>query len=386
MNGKEMSKTNASDLVSWACGENLIGCLDPDTGTLYIDGTGDMENYEQSEDTPWYGVNDAISAVILQDGVTSIGDYAFCDCVSLTKVEIPDSVAIIGECAFMNCEFLRDVKIPSSVSSIRVGAFEGTAYYNNTANWNKGILYLGNWLLYAEDHITFAEIHPGTRGIADCAFHFCEDLTGVSIPSSVAIIGDNAFERCRSLTEVTIPESVSSIGSYAFYDCYNLKSVVILRSYINIGWLAFKTGRQECNLTICGYANSSVNYYAKSHGFAFVPLTAKFLVTEEVTEKVTELLQEEGQEKEVLKYLKCNGFTKMEAVSFMCSVDPEGNIISSYIDAVLVPIIQEELQVEKTGSSSRTVREVCNKLYLNYPRNAVNEAVLRVIGNEYVVN
>ena len=88
-------------------------------GTLTISGTGDME------DSPWLSQRDEIKKVVIKDGVTGIGEYAFRDCSGLTSLTIPNSVTSIGELAFYDCSALTSITIPNSVTSIGGGAFYG---------------------------------------------------------------------------------------------------------------------------------------------------------------------------------------------------------------------------------------------------------------------
>ena len=115
---------------------------------------------------------------VIPDSVTSIGDYAFYECESLTEISIPNSVTSIGDYAFYGCESLVKFSVPNSVTSI------------------------GNF-----------------------AFRWCISLTEISIPNSVISIGDSAFRYCKSLTEITIPNSVTSIGDSAFNGCKSLTEV-----------------------------------------------------------------------------------------------------------------------------------------------------------------
>ncbi len=140
--------------------------------------------------------------VIIPNGVTSIGDYAFYNCRSLTSITMPDSVTSIGGYAFYDCYNLTSITIPDSATSVGKDAFFETAYYNNSNNWKDGILYIGNHLICANTSIISAEIKMGTK-----------------------IIGGYAFYGCDSLTSITMPDSVTSIGGYAFYDCFGLKNI-----------------------------------------------------------------------------------------------------------------------------------------------------------------
>ena len=88
---------------SGSCGESVNWSLDTETGLLEITGSGEMEDYEDSEDTPWYSHRSSINKCTIENGVTSIGVYAFRNCTGLTSITIPNSVTSIGECAFFGC-------------------------------------------------------------------------------------------------------------------------------------------------------------------------------------------------------------------------------------------------------------------------------------------
>ena len=185
--------------------------------------------------------------------VTSIGDWAFSDCTSLTSVEIPNSVTSIGNYAFSDCTSLTSVEIPNSVTSIGRSAFSGCS------------------------GLTAVEIPNSVTSIGERAFYGCSGLTSVEIPNSVTSIGDFAFHGCSGLTAVEIPNSVTSIGDGAFYGCDRLHSVTIGAGVLYIGSSAFyrdddnNTYRPEkviwlCNTPPEGYDNAegSVNYVANT--------------------------------------------------------------------------------------------------------------------------
>ena len=211
----------AADVVaSGTCGaegngSNLTWTLDSE-GVLTISGSGDMYNYGSSDfSAPWDGSRSRVKSVVIADGVTSIGEYAFFYCESLTSVTIPDSVTSIGKYAFFCCTSLTSVTIPDSVTSI--GRF---AFSNCTS-------------------LTSVTIPDSVTSIGEYAFYYCKSLTSMTIPDSVTSISSSTFASCTSLTSVTIPDSVTSIGEYAFYDCKSLTSVTIPGSVTSIGLYAF---------------------------------------------------------------------------------------------------------------------------------------------------
>ena len=169
----------------------------------------------------------SLTNVVIPNSVTSIGGSAFEGCTGLTSIEIPNSVTNIGASAFKGCTSLTNVEIPNSVTSIGSEAFEETAFYHTLED---GLIYFGELLYTYKGEMpenTVVEIKEGTVSIADRAFEGCEELVGVTIPSSVTSIGDSAFEGCTGLTSVTIPSSVTSIGNSAFKGCAGLTSITI---------------------------------------------------------------------------------------------------------------------------------------------------------------
>ena len=210
---------------------------------LTISGNGAMGNYASSSKAPW-GTN--ITKVIIEDGVTSIGNCAFYNCESLTNITIPDSVTSIGSYAFYYCNSLTSIivdennknyssldgvlfnkdktalvcypagktntsyTIPNSVTSISYGAFCGCS------------------------SLTSITIPDSVTNIDSYAFNACSNLTSITIPDSVKNISDNVFSNCSSLTSITIPDSVTNIGASTFYYCTSLKTASLGNSITRI--------------------------------------------------------------------------------------------------------------------------------------------------------
>lgn len=167
--------------TSGTCGDNLTWIFDESTGTLTISGTGEMTNWSSpSYIPPWYDYRLSINHISIDDGVTTIGNMAFCDCTRITSITIPDGVTSIGYFSFAGCSVLTTVIIPDSVTHI-----------------------------------------------GEYAFVLCKNLWNIEIPDSVTNIGENAFCDCKSITRITVPDSVTSIGELAFGGCTSLISITV---------------------------------------------------------------------------------------------------------------------------------------------------------------
>ena len=178
-----------------------------DDGTLTISGK-DMPDYlvyaYSSNKAPWYNDRDNIKNVVIKDGVTNIGSYAFCDCSRLTSVVIPNSVTSIGDLAFYYCSSLTSVTIPNSVTSI------------------------GDWVFFNCTSLTSVEIPNSVTSIGNYAFTWCAGLTSVTIPNSVTSIGDSAFSFCIALCSITFKGSTPpAFGNDVFEKVNNSISVYV---------------------------------------------------------------------------------------------------------------------------------------------------------------
>jgi pyruvoyl-dependent arginine decarboxylase (PvlArgDC) len=193
----------------------------------------------------------SLKSITMPNSVTSIGDMAFYKCSSLTSITIPDSVTSIGSSAFSDCSKLRSITIPNSVTSIGAWAFNGCTGLTaiNVAMENQNYV-SPDGVLYNKDKTTIICYPAGKKGnnykipdgvteIGSIAFSRCSSLTSVTIPNSVTSIGSGAFNGCTSLTRVTIPNSVTKIGWNAFSGCTSLTSITIPNSVISIDWYAF---------------------------------------------------------------------------------------------------------------------------------------------------
>ena len=229
---------------------NLTWKLDAD-GTLTISGTGAMKDYDYYYDNPSPASQkkDSVKKVVIEDGVTSIGNWAFSECSSLTSITIPDSVTSIGAYAFNNCWYLTNITIPNSVTSIENYAFKNCSSLTSITIPDS-VTSIGELAFYDCDSLTSITISNSVTSIGERAFAYCSSLTSITIPDSVTSIGEAAFAGCSSLTSITIPDSVTSIGEYAFQSCSSLTSITIPDSVTSIGWYAFSNCESLTSITI----------------------------------------------------------------------------------------------------------------------------------------
>ena len=267
----DLDELNDVELIACGtCGKNLTWTFDGDT--LTISGTGYMYNYSwqvnsKQINSPWYINRTLIKSVVIEDGVISIGDYAFykCtnlisvtipngvisigdwafyECTNLTSVTIPNGVKIIGEYAFYWCESLSSITIPDSVKEIYEDAFCSCKSLTNMTIPASVELFGVYVFGYCDklEKVTFlcdldkipngtfnscrslksVRLPDGITEIAEAAFKSCTSLTGVEIPNGVTIINHDAFDNCKSLSSVRLPASLSKIGNRIFNRCKKL--------------------------------------------------------------------------------------------------------------------------------------------------------------------
>ncbi len=267
-------------------GTNLSWTLTSD-GTLTISGTGAMKDFYQGLgsyliDPPW---DAKIVTIVIQEGVTTIGDYAFAYCFALTNVTIPAGVTTIGESAFDSCHALTGVTLPGGLTTIGDYAFSG-CWALTDVTLPESLTTIGDYAFWGCDALTsftVAEDNPayiamdgalfnkdkttliqyphgktqdtyavpdGVTTIGNGAFVFCKALTHVTIPEGVTTIGDYAFSGCTALTDMTLPEGLITIGDHAFFNCDALTSVIFPEGATTIGVSAFDSCSELTQVTL----------------------------------------------------------------------------------------------------------------------------------------
>ena len=178
---------------------------------------------------------ESLTSMVLPNSLISIENYAFWDCWSLIAIDLPNSVSFIGSNAFYDCHKLTSMTIPSSVTTIlgnpfiyctrldRIIVEAGNTVYDSRNNCNAIIKTSTNELVAGCKNTVI----PNTvTSIGASAFSNCTTLTSIVIPNSVVSIGERAFFLCY-LPSLTIPSSVTSIGKEAFEYCIRLEWIKV---------------------------------------------------------------------------------------------------------------------------------------------------------------
>ena len=204
-----------------------------------------------------------IKEIIFPNSIHSIPYALFFCCNSLESVIIPDSVTDIDDAAFFACEKLESITMSKNITHLGREAFYDTEFYNDTSNWEDGVLYLENCLVSGKQNVVIDyqmvtptevkgsyQVKDGTQVIADYAFFACSELTDITLPGSLKTIGSYTFEYCTALSNVTIPTSVNRIDSFAFYQCDSLKEITVPSSVTDIGECAIGYTEDDLGYTI----------------------------------------------------------------------------------------------------------------------------------------
>ena len=181
----------AEGVASGTCGESATWTLSED-GVLTVSGTGPMADANHIQKPSWSEYSDSIESVVVEKGITTLGNYVFYELAALKEVALPDSLVSIGDGAFGACGALTEITVP------------------------EGVVTLG-----------------------DEVFYLCRALTDIRLPGSLESVGRKCFIGCSSLRSVVLPRGMTSVGSYAFMECEKLLTVTIHSGMETIGRNAF---------------------------------------------------------------------------------------------------------------------------------------------------
>ncbi|MCD7777695.1 MAG: leucine-rich repeat protein [Clostridiales bacterium] len=270
--------------ASGTCGNDVTYIFDSDC-ILTISGTGDMTDYTSKTSVPWDSYLSEIRAIVIEDGVTSIGNRAFYNCSKLNGITISDSVENIGDYAFYDCSRLSSIAIPNSVTSIGDYAFYDCSRLNSI-EIPDSVTSIGDYVFYDCSRLNSVTLSDGIKNIGNEAFCDCENLKNIYIPATVESIGDEVFFNCFSLTDINvdednesyysvdgilfnkdmtelirypsgkedasyiIPDEITIIAAGAFEYCINLSNITIPDGIMSLGESAFSDCTNLSSITI----------------------------------------------------------------------------------------------------------------------------------------
>ncbi|MBQ8605646.1 MAG: leucine-rich repeat protein [Clostridia bacterium] len=288
--------------ISWSLDEE---------GTLTVSGIGRIDNCTPHT-APWSDYETDIKKIVIEEGVTGIGNYAFGYCFNLKEVVFPDTLTYIGSGVFYKCYALETINLPESVTRISSGAFYDCKSLNNVvipsgietiyvytfdgcnsltdvsfngtqAQWQRVNVLAHNETLsaikYLKESVTWSfdeqtgvltisgsvpmdDYNASTVPVAPWSEHK-DAIKTVVIKDGVTSIGSYAFYNCANLTEVAIPESVTSIGNNAFHNCYALDNVVLPETVKTLGGGAFYNNSSMTDITVPA-SITNINSYSFS--------------------------------------------------------------------------------------------------------------------------
>lgn len=234
-----------AEIVTGTCGadgdgSNLTWKIDTSTGVMTIAGTGDMADYsdfeESGPDPQWRGHWPEISQVhtlVIEEGVTSIGEYAFQWYNNIEHIYIPTTLTRIGTTAFGTDDDEADTARDVYISDL-------TAWANVQKDYGIFDWRYGYWLYLNNSSIDDLVLPSSVTQLPKAAFAYCNSISSVTLPNGLSTISSEAFRDCHNLTEITIPNGVTRVEADAFKECRRLKTISFPDSVNEIGDQAFR--------------------------------------------------------------------------------------------------------------------------------------------------
>ena len=309
----------ADSATSGSCGSEAQWSYDSASETLTISGKGAVSSSPFSEI--------AFKKLIIEEGITQINSRRFLGSSALESVSLPKTITNLGEYAFENCQSLKEILVDDENENFK--STDGVLY---TKNMQTLLIYPAN-----RENTDFS-IPETVRSFGDYAFDYSQNLENITIPAGLrsmgeyepfycaksiknfdvatgngyyaskdgclyskdlkklikytiagedksvtidgsTIINDNAFYNSANLEEVVLKNSVSEIGYMAFYNCDKLSKLTIENSECKINDIL-----NNSNVTICGYAASTADTYAKRNDLQFSELSEKKVSSIEISE------------------------------------------------------------------------------------------------------
>ncbi len=200
-----------------------------DEDTLVLSGSGVFTDYSDAADAPWYASRAQIRCIVVESGITAVGDNSFVGCENLTQVYLPDGLTSIGKNAFWGCTALSSIALPATLDTIGTCAFFRCG-------------------------LTAVTIPEQVRVLEQGVFGQCEALTRVTLPDDMTAIGKDAFSRCYRLQTLQLPQGLQQLGEHALFACIGLRELEFPVQFRQLGSAAFYGCTALRTLRFCGDA------------------------------------------------------------------------------------------------------------------------------------
>ena len=218
-----------------SCGDNVTWTIED--GTLTISGSGAMYDYHWYDELPWK--DDSVTKIVIDEGVTRIGDNAFTDMRSVTSLTFPSTLKSVGEYSFSNIG-ITELTVPANLESLGEYAFNAChELLTLTIPSNTQLTSIAKGAFSYCENLSAVNLPDKITGIDSEAFRNDGSLVLTSLPANVKTLGDYAFANCTSLTTIELDNKLESVGASAFSGCTNIASVTFPDSLKTIGNWAF---------------------------------------------------------------------------------------------------------------------------------------------------
>ena len=317
-------------------------------GLFTISGTGEMRDYgnphvvtvvkngpttrrADAAPVPWHKVKSSITGVVIENGVTKIGESAFYECTNLASVMIGNSVTEIDDWAFYGCTGLTSITIPDSVTIIGSFVFSMCTSLKSVV-LGKSVTDIYSWAFAGCIGLTSVAIPKNVTEIGMGVFKGCTGLTSVMIHNNVTEIGMIAFEGCIGLTSVMIPSSVTEVGNKAFKSCENLISIEVAANnahYSSKDGVLFNKNKTKL-----------IQYPAGKHGAYTIPdsvttigyfafYNSMGLTSVTIPNSVTDIVDN--------AFAGCTGLTAVKIPDNVTSIGMDAFIMCTGLTSVMIP-------------------------------------------------
>ncbi len=265
MSDEEVLKTITYDtcMIGGMCGDDLYWCYKD--GILVITGTGEMYDYgrkKQSEYSPWKEQQLEPRRVVIGEGATSIGSYAFYEITSLEMIGFPKSIESLGKCTLTGCTALKEATVYAS-KSFGTGTF-GRCTALETVNLCGTATDVWDETFKDCTNLKSVTLPDSVTRIMSDAFNGCSALSKINFPENLSVIRNFAFAGCTSLTKVNLPQSTTELWMSAFTECTSLSEITMpglvrMDEYVFHNCTALKEITLPATVTECyGLGNSGI--------------------------------------------------------------------------------------------------------------------------------